>query len=805
MTGKAKSNNESFEGFQLKNNAKFENFMNQNSNIDHGQFFTTAPPSLKSLSSFLNLGLGGVIGSVVGYNASIVQIVDDAIDIGRDSGKLASHIIVQAETGTTDTLDTIKNFVWQYEDITIQADIGDTITISTGGTSGSDIFLGNGVTSVTLNSTEQMRLRYDIRSNRWTIFLGAGTGGGGVSFPIRPPVDNRGTVSTNQAFTLSSTTGHVLKFIAAGDFDVTFSAFPVNDIQQEWEVEVIQDATGGRVVSFPQVLASPVIDLTPDSTTVVTLRTNDGGSTILVGNTIDVQGGGDLSQWATFTAVQDIDYGTFDGINIDRLLFDQATGESLTATDIGITSDATGNLNFNSLDEYNFEIDGNSAVKFEDVGGGVLQLDMLNHTINDAKDYRLDAAASFSGSGAQPTIGYDLGDLTFLFNAPDANFFSWTFNNTERMRLSDGNLIFADGTLVIFNPDATNAGVNAGLVVGDPSATTNADLWYNSTTNKLRTKENGVNIDVVGGTGSQTPWLSDIDGDGKFLQDAGGIELRDDVTLPGNTVNFIAKQLVNLVYNSNTTDGHLFTIAGTQKFGIGVNINNSLNVLSMNSNKITDLSDPTVNQDAVTKFYHDNTPVNTGIQDGELWESQAHTVLDVWLANSKTGATTTSLTLINNTLVYIPFYLGKRIRVSQLAIEIKSASIINPSINFALYDSYPLENYPRTRLATANDLPGASFVGVVDTSNDIIEDVEAGLYWIGISTDVTIPGIAAFLQGDMVSVGYQRNTAGNDSFENVLTFQAVGTVFPATAASNMTAATGSVSHAGFMETTFNPN
>lgn len=195
----------------------------------------------------------------------------------------------------------------------------------------------------------------------------------------------------------------------------------------------------------------------------------------------------------------------------------------------------------------------------------------------------------------------------------------------------------------------------------------------------------------------------------------------------------------------------------------------------------------------------------SGIQDARLWKAQAQTVLDVWLANSKTGALTTNFSFINNALFYLPIYLGERIRISQIALEIKTGAVVNPSINFALYDSYPLENYPRTRLDTANDLPGAGFVGVVDTSNDIIQDLEPGLYWVGISSDVAIPVLAAFAEGDAVSVGYQRNTAGNDTFENVLGFTAAGTTFPATAASNMIVVKGSVTPAIFVETTFNPN
>jgi len=176
-TGKAKSNDESFESFQLIQNAKFENFMAQNTNIDHAQFFVTPPPqTLTSFNNYLNLGTGGVFGFPHGWNASITQIVSGAIDIGRGTSKTAGHVIVQAESGTTDTLTDINNFVYSYQDVTIQADTGDTITLNETG----NIVLGNSITEIILNGDEQIRLRYDIRTDKWRAFVGAGGGTGGA-------------------------------------------------------------------------------------------------------------------------------------------------------------------------------------------------------------------------------------------------------------------------------------------------------------------------------------------------------------------------------------------------------------------------------------------------------------------------------------------------------------------------------------------------------------------------------------------------------------------------------------------------
>ena len=61
---------------------------------------------------------------------------------------------------------------------------------------------------------------------------------------------------------------------------------------------------------------------------------------------------------------------------------------------------------------------------------------------------------------------------------------------------------YGDGFKQTFNPDGTNAGINVGSQAGDPSTTVNGDIWYNSTTNKWRAKENGSVTDVIGAAGS---------------------------------------------------------------------------------------------------------------------------------------------------------------------------------------------------------------------------------------------------------------------------------------------------------------
>lgn len=67
------------------------------------------------------------------------------------------------------------------------------------------------------------------------------------------------------------------------------------------------------------------------------------------------------------TATQNVDFATFDGINIDRALFDQALGTTLGATDAGITSDAAGGLTLNVLSgqSYNFDVAASGTNSFQ--------------------------------------------------------------------------------------------------------------------------------------------------------------------------------------------------------------------------------------------------------------------------------------------------------------------------------------------------------------------------------------------------------------------------------------------------------
>lgn len=258
------------------------------------------------------------------------------------------------------------------------------------------------------------------------------TGGGGdISFPIRPPIDDRGSVSTDQVFILSDTDGHVLKFTATADLEVTFNSFPILGFQQEWEVEVTQDSTGGRVVTFPQVLNPPTLDTTADTTTVITFRTNDAGGTIRVGNavatgaqvtalsdlTIDVTKnwlGLGISNFGNLTGVTGIDLDGATATIIGAQLIDFfQTDQSIESLFTGIEYTA------GDLQAHSFIVDGITVAQFEEIGTSTFRLDMLDHQIKDALHITFsNASGAPIFAGTSPAIGFNSVTSTLLINYP---------------------------------------------------------------------------------------------------------------------------------------------------------------------------------------------------------------------------------------------------------------------------------------------------------------------------------------------------------------------------------------------------
>lgn len=175
--------------------------------------------------------------------------------------------------------------------------------------------------------------------------------------------------------------------------------------------------------------------------------------------------------------------------------------------------------------------------------------------------------------------------------------------------------------------------------------------------------------------------------------------------------------------------------------------------------------------------------VMSGIQDAKLWKEQTHPLFVTYHSNSKVGRPAgETFALPNNTLIFVPIHLGERIRISQIAIEMTTPPAIGSNVLYGIYDSYPLENYPRDLLASGAEITGTT-AGIEDSDTDIAEDLEAGLYWLAITIDVSFT-MKAYSAGDANCVGYERNTSA-DTFDNVLGYTQLGSTLPNPAPDNM--------------------
>lgn len=246
---------------------------------------TQIQPSFSaSLSAGSNVGnvnflptSGGTMIGAIAFFPKLLTIATGVIDISKDTSDYTSRVIITPETGTTDDLVTITGAAYAGQLLFMQGVAGDTITLKNSGNietiDGSDFSLAD---------DDIIILMFDTTDNAWQqVTTGKQGGAGGVSFPITPTINDHGNVGTiTEDLDLSLTTGHIHKITLTGNPTLTFSNPPSSGTQIEFEIEFVQDATGGRTVTWPATVAETVtISSTASTTTIITVRTNDGGTT----------------------------------------------------------------------------------------------------------------------------------------------------------------------------------------------------------------------------------------------------------------------------------------------------------------------------------------------------------------------------------------------------------------------------------------------------------------------------------------------------------------------------------------------
>lgn len=253
-------------------------------------------------------------------------------------------------------------------------------------------------------------------------------GVGGVSFPVEPAITIDATWTGAENIDLSDGDGHVWKLTMTGNVTLTFSNYPTSGNQREWELEIIQDATGGRTLTLPSEVVDTVsIDTTALATTILTFRTNDGGTSVFV---IAVRHGGSAAAGAHTPWTSDRDADGFDLVDLSNLEFRATTGAP-AGTVPNIHSDATGDINLNVADGDRFEIRVNAIAEYffnKD------EVDWNANSLVDLKNLKFNNSGAVT-AGTAMIFADATGDLTS--NVASADTFFWEFQGVNNMSFND--------------------------------------------------------------------------------------------------------------------------------------------------------------------------------------------------------------------------------------------------------------------------------------------------------------------------------------------------------------------------------
>lgn len=333
------------------------------------------------------LNTGGAMIGPFGLSSPVdftIEIdADNAIDVGAgtDSQQYASNIQLEDTQPNSFILDTIDGAAYDGQVLVMRTFAPSstfTIAAATIGNAGNIITPdGNDVTGI--GDLQMIVFVFDedliINANTggtWRLFNTFGGGGGGLSEPIILTVNTitPETLPTTSIVDWSKNPNHI---ILDRDVEFSFSNLPVNGKYEGVLVIIDVDATGGyeSPVWPASVLNPPTILTQANTRTSVMLYTINGGTVVTHATGVGSStGANDTSLWANFTAVNDVNFGTFDGTNIDRLLFDQSAGDVLAAGSTGITSNNVGEMQFNIPDqqEYIWSTDAEIRMRLDQSG-----------------------------------------------------------------------------------------------------------------------------------------------------------------------------------------------------------------------------------------------------------------------------------------------------------------------------------------------------------------------------------------------------------------------------------------------------
>ena len=263
----------------------------------------------------------------------------------------------------------------------------------------------------------------------------------GIAFPIDFPITFLGLIgSITQIIDFSLSTRHGWKAEFNGDVELAFTNPPTGELGLA-TFKFKQDAVGDHTLTLPVgtinkeiVEAGFLLGIDEETGIVIEFFDDTFYAFLETGNI--VSGGGSFSgnlsdliinvnkDWAAqgisnlgaLTGITGIT-GTGASVvisGIDTYDFFQA-GQSIQNK-----ADPDGGLlyNVNNLQSHIFRADTDEIARFEESAANIFGLNMLEHSIRDAKDLTFDVGATYAAPGSTPGIGYDILSAGLMINVP---------------------------------------------------------------------------------------------------------------------------------------------------------------------------------------------------------------------------------------------------------------------------------------------------------------------------------------------------------------------------------------------------
>lgn len=372
----------------------------------------------------------------------------NTIDIGESSSNSQFSSNIQLDdTTTSDILDIINGAAFDGQLLVIRTfaptNLTKTIRQATLANGGNIQTLDEN--DIDLGDLQVLELIFDASliifantGGTWRVktAISGGGGNGGLSEPIE--------LGFNEVVTQTPPT----KTIVAGDQFNPSHIVLDQDIEIQLDISattnkyksifVIFDTTGGGfTVTWPaSVVNPPIIDDSVAQRISVILYTIDNGVLFTHATSVGSSSSGSAEFFGPWTANHDA--GGFDLVGLNAVDFFQA-GQSITNKadpDGGILYDVA------DLQSHIFRANLDEIARFEESAGGVFRLDMLDHSIVNAQDVRLDdSSGAIIFPSTSPAIGFDSTTSRFILNMPTgANLFVTNNNVIGSTQINNNSL-----------------------------------------------------------------------------------------------------------------------------------------------------------------------------------------------------------------------------------------------------------------------------------------------------------------------------------------------------------------------------